>query len=135
MSDLSEYLAGELVDWFSQGNQMPTPPDPVYVTLFDDTGTELAGDLENGRVGLAAGTDWDRVGTDFQNAVEVNFGEALVDIANIEDVALYDAASGGNLLARYTKNDAPTDVSDGTRVFFGAGDLAFDVVDITESGA
>lgn len=135
MSDLSTYLAGEIVDWFSQGTQMPTPPDPVYVTLFDDTGTELNGDLQNGRVSVAAGTGWNETETGgaFENAAEIDFGDATVDIT-IQEVALYDSGTAGsnNELARYTIDGAPQSVSTGTRVFFPAGDVDFDPLDRTE---
>lgn len=134
MSDLSTYLSDELTAWMSQGDAMPTPPDPVYVTLFDDTGTELDGSFQNGRVSVAAGTGFSLVGTnDFENAAEVDFGEATADVT-IQDVALYDSDTAGsnNELARYAIDAAPQNVSTGTRVFFSAGDLNFDVLDRTE---
>jgi hypothetical protein len=46
-------------------------------------------------------------------------------------VALYDAASGGNEIARYALDES-FDVSTATRVFFPVGTLTFDVIDRTE---
>jgi hypothetical protein len=114
----------------SQG-VVASPPSDLYVTLFDDTGTELDGDLQNGRVQTSAGGDWGLVGTGFENSSEINFGEALADIT-IQDVAIFDAASGGNEIARYDIDSAPDDRNTGTRIFFPANDLSFDVVDRTE---
>jgi len=140
MTDFSAYLADLVNDWMSQGEAMPTPPDPVYVVLFDDVGSELTTSLQNGRVGVTAGTGWTKNGTDFENAAEIDFGENTSGgQITIQDVALYDSDTGGsdNELARYqieTSGGSPTtvNVSDGTRVFFAAGELDFDVVDRTE---
>jgi len=132
MSDFSVYSAGEVVSWLSQGT-VDTPPDPIFVTLFDDTGAELDGSLQNGRVSTTAGTDWDVVNTSFENAIEIDFGDATADIT-VQDVALYDSDTGGsnNELARYTIQSAPRNISSGTRVFFPASQLSFDVVDRTQ---
>lgn len=130
-SDFSVYTAGEVADWMSQGT-VSTPPSTVYVALFDDTNTEVSTDFANNRVAVSAGTGWTIVSTGFENAADVDFGEATVDVNNIQDVALYDAATGGNELARYTITEALFDVASGTIQRFLAGDLSFDVVDRTE---
>ena len=134
MSDLSAYLAGEIVDWFSQDGPMPAPPGTVYVTLFDDAGNEVDGDVQNGRVGLSTSdpAEWDRTNTAFENGVAVDFGEALSDIDNITDVGLYDSETGGNELARYELENAPVSVSEQTVVTFAEGELSFDVIDRTQ---
>jgi hypothetical protein len=119
------------VNWLSQGT-VDTPPTSIYVAVFDQSGTERSSDFLNGRVEVPAGSGWDVTDTAFQNAAEVSFGEASVDVNDIEDVALYDAATGGNELARYPHDDAPFDVADGTTHLFQAGDLQFDVIDRTE---
>jgi len=132
-SDFSTYTAAQVADWMSQGT-IEAPPGELWVTLFDDTGTELDGSLQNGRVQTAAGTDWDIVNTnDFTNNGEIDFGEATEDIT-IHDVAIFDSDTGGsnNELARYAVSTAPDTRSDGTRIFFQAGDLTFDVLDRTE---
>jgi len=130
MSDFSVFTADEIVNWMSQGT-VGTPPSDLYVTLFDDTGTELDDDLQNGRVQTATGTGWDVTNTSFENAAQIDFGEATADFS-IQEVALFDAATGGNEIARYAIATAPQDITTGTRVFFPAGDLSFDVIDRTE---
>lgn len=135
MSDLSVSLADELTDAVFK-DTAPTiqPVANVYVTLFDDQGNELNGDLSNGRVQTSP-SDWNKVTSNsVDNATQVDFGEALTDITNVQDVALYDSDSGGsnNELARYTLTDAPFDIASGSSVFFEAGDLTFDVIDRTQ---
>lgn len=132
MTDFSPYLAGEIVDWMSQGVDMPTAPTDIYVTVFDDTDTERDGSLTGARAAVPAGTGWTLVGTNFENTNDVTLGEASTDINNITDVALYDAETGGNQLARYTINEAPFTVADGSTLTFEAGELSFDVVDTSE---
>lgn len=131
MSDFSVYTAQQVADWMSQGT-VDTAPANVYVTVFDDTGTEQDSNFASARAETTAGTDWDSPGTDFENNTPISLGEASSDVTNIQDVALYDAATGGNELARYQLNDAPFDVSQGTVLSFDTGDLTFDVVDRTE---
>ena len=138
MSDFSTYTAQQVVDWMSQGT-VATPPTNLYVALFDDTNTEVSGDFANDRPATTTGADWTETGTndtDFENTSAIEFGEATVDVTNIQDVALFDdtLANGGNEIARYTLDDAdvPFDVSTGSTFSFNAGDLSFDVVDRTE---
>jgi hypothetical protein len=132
MSDFSVYTAGQIADWMSQGT-IETAPSDLYVTVFDDTGTERASDFAaGGRVSTATGTDWSIVATGFENANEVSFGEATADVANLQDIALFDAATGGNEIARYNLSGAPFDVSSGTTLAFPAGNISFNVQDRTE---
>lgn len=133
MSDFSVYTAETVADWMSQG-VVASPPSNLFVALFDDTGTEVSGSFANDRPSTAAGTDWTVVATGFENAGQITFGEATADVANISEVALFDAnlATGGNEIARYAIDNAPFDVSSGTILRFNAGDLSFDVVDRTE---
>jgi len=132
MSDFSVYTAGQIADWMSQGT-IETAPSDLYVTVFDDTGTERASDFASGgRVSTTTGTGWNIVATGFENANEVSFGEATADVANLQDIALFDAATGGDEIARYNLSGAPFDVSSGTTLAFPAGNISFDVQDRTE---
>jgi hypothetical protein len=115
----------------SQG-VVDTPPSDIYVALFDQGGTEVSTDFANDRVQTAAGTDWTTTGTGFENANLIDFGEATTDITDIQDVALFDAATGGNELARYDMDNSPFNIADGSSLEFLTGDLSFDVVDRTE---
>ena len=131
MSDFSVYTAGQVADWMSQGT-VATPPSTIYVALFDATGTEVSTDFQNDRVAVDAGTGWDVTNTAFENADVVDFGEATVDVSDIEDVALFDAETDGEELARYQMDDTPFNIASGSSLDFPAGDLQFDVIDRTE---
>jgi len=135
MSDFSAYTAGQTTDWMSQGT-VATPPTDVYVALFDDTDTEVSGDFANNRVQTTAGADWDYIDaseTSFENGVQIDFGEATVDVSNLQDVALFDdtLANGGNLIARYEMTDALFDIATGSKQIFEVGELEFDVIERT----
>lgn len=132
MSDFSVYTAGQIADWMSQGT-INTAPSNLFIALFDDTGAERSSDFASGgRVSTAAGTDWTIVSTGFENASDIQFGEATVDVTNVQDIGLFDASTGGNEIARYTMTDSPFDVSAGTSLTFTAGNVSFDVQDRTE---
>lgn len=131
MSDFSVYTANQVRDFLSQG-VVDTPPSNIYVTVFDQSGTEQSSNFAGARATTAAGTDWATNGTQFENASQITLGEATADVTNIQDVAIFDASTGGNLLARYDLADAPFDVSDGTVLLWDAGELSFDIVDRTE---
>ena len=133
MTDFSVYTAEQIRDWMSQG-VVASPPSNLYVAVFDDTNTERSGDFLNDRPQTTAGGDWDTPDTSFDNTNSIDFGEAEVDVNNLQDVALFDdtLANGGNEIARYQMGDAPFDVADGTNLIFNAGDLSFDVIDRTE---
>lgn len=132
MTDFSAYLAEEIVDWMSQNTQLDTPPTDLYVTVFDDTDTELSSNLTGARKAVSTSDDWTKNGTNFENANTISLGTASAELTNVTDVALFDASTGGNLIARYDINEAPFNVADGSELTFEAGDLSFDVVDRTE---
>ena len=132
MSDFSVYTAEQVADFMSQGT-IETPPSELYIAVFDDTGTERSSDFgSGGRVSTTAGTDWNIVGTGFENANDIDFGEATSDVTGLQDIALFDASTGGNEIARYALSGAPFDVSEGTTLAFPAGNISFDVQDRTE---
>ena len=134
MSDASTYTAQQFVNWLSQGT-IATAPDSIYVALFDDTGSEVSGDFANKRVQTTAGTDWNVTGTndtDFENANQIDFGEASVDVNNIETVRLYDdsLANGGNEITQTTLDNAPVTIAAGSNGAFETGSFTFDVIDV-----
>jgi len=132
MTDFSVYLATEIAEWMSQNTQLDTPPTALWVTVFDDTDTELDGNLTGARASVSTSGAWTLTGTDFSNANQISLGEASAELTNVTDVALYDAETGGNELARYQIDQAPFNVADGSELTFEAGELSFDVVDRTE---
>jgi len=128
-NDFSPYTAGEITDWLSQGVDMPTAPTELFVTVFDDTNTELDSSLSNAREGISTSGGWTKTGTAFENTNQVSLGEATANLTNIQDVALYDAATAGNQLARYTISNGPFDLADGSTLVFDPAELSFDVLD------
>jgi hypothetical protein len=138
MSDsLSGYLADQLVNWISKGNAFDSSPGSVYVTLWDDTDTELSSEFPNAREEVPtsgwtvtdSGSGFD---SRFENAVNIDFGEANSDVNNISRFAVYDASTGGNLLLTSPIDDSPFDVSSGTKVKFDAGNVSFDAIEYNE---
>ena len=129
-NDFGEDLAPAIAEFIADGTELFTPPTDVYVTLFDDDGNELNDDLENGRVAVATETGWTITGSEFENADEIDFGEASADIT-VQEFAFYDSDTEGsnNELIRADITDAPESFTDGTRVFFDAGELTTDILE------
>lgn len=129
-NDFGVDFATDITELFTAGTDI-TAPTTVYVTLYDDTGTELNASLQNGRVGVTVGSGWTANGTAFDNTNEVNFGEATADIT-VQEFALKDSDADDATATEYFRapiTDAPQDFADGTRVFFAAGDLDVDILD------
>jgi len=131
MSDFSVYTANQIIDWMSQGT-VAAAHSSLYVALFDSGGAEVTGDFLNGRAETTTGADWNEGTTSFENANNISFGEALSDVSNIQEVALFTAGTGGNEIARYELTGAPFSISEGSTANFAAGELEFDVIDRTE---
>ena len=130
MTDFSVYTAEQVVDWMSQGT-VETPPSNLYITLFDSGGNEVDDDFPNMRLETEP-ADWDVVDTSFENNTNLDFGEAADDVNDIVDVALFDAETGGNEIARYPVEDTPKDIAAGTNAIYLIGELSFDVRDRTQ---
>lgn len=132
-NDFGADFAAELTDYFVDGTDIPAAEATYYVTLYDDTGTELHGGLHNGRV--AVGTaDWTETDASaFENASEVNFGEVTATSnITVQEFAIKDTDADdatARVLVRATITDAPQEFAPGTRVFFSAGDLDVDILD------
>ena len=100
-SKFSDYVANALLGWVA-GTNMPTAPATVYMSLHDGNcgvngtgGTDVTATVRPaGRVAV----DWGAVATrQLKNDAVVDFGNADGP-CEIESVALWDAASGGNCL-------------------------------------
>lgn len=123
----SDYIENELLDHvLMQGDY--TSPTNVYIALSTadptDDASGLAEPSGNGyaRVSTAA-ADWDSAsGGSASNANEISFPEAIGNWGTITHFALFDAASGGNMLAHGSLS-ASWDVVNRTTVRFPAGDL------------
>lgn len=130
-NDFGNDLAESLTQYIAEGSDLPAAPATVYVTLYDDTGTELNADLQNGRVGVSTAGDWTVNGSFFENANEINFGEALADIT-VQSFALKDSDADDATATEFIRadiTDAPQDFATETRVFFAAGDLDVNILD------
>ncbi len=129
-NDFGVDFATDITELFTAGTDI-TAPTTVYVTLYDDAGNELNGDLQNGRVGVTVGSGWDATNTAFENTNEIDFGECTADIT-VQEFALKDSDADDATAKEYFRaniTDAPQDFADGTRVFFAAGDLDVDILD------
>lgn len=128
----SPYMAALIRDWISQEGQLPTPPTDLYVTLYDDQGNELSANLTGARAQVPASTGWTVTNTEFENTNEISLGEASTTIENVTDGAIFDAATGGNLLLRDELAEAPFNIADGTEFVFSPGDISADILDNSE---
>jgi len=124
MSDLSVY-AGDMVLGWIKGTQMDTPPESVWVALYDgdpddpDTpGAELTGTGGLSRKEVTFGTIVARYMLN-TNKVEFGIPDAEVTVACF---ALFDAEVGGN---RITKKmlAAPATFDNATMILFQPGKL------------
>jgi len=131
-NDFGADFAADLTDYLSQGTDLPTSPGTVYITLYDDAGNELNSSLQNGRVAVTTGTGFNEpTTTSFENANEIDFGEATSDITIQEFAIKKGDADDGNttIYARSDITNAPQDFTTNTRVFFEAGKLTVDVLE------
>lgn len=132
--DFADYLEGQIRDWMSQGSAMPTPPGSLWVALHTtapgespDGSTEVgAGDYD--RSAIPASTGWNTpTANSFDNANEINFGEATSDWGTLEATSLWDGPdSADNPLAAFNL-DSTIPVLSGDTFKFNAGDLDFSV--------
>lgn len=103
MGGFSDYWENEILDHlFSKGNY--TPP-AIYVGLStadpSDDGSGLAEPCDNGYARVATtGSDWNVAsGGAVANANDIIFPQATGSWGTITHFALFDAATGGNMLA------------------------------------
>lgn len=131
-NDFGADLASELTDYVVDGTDIGAAESTYYVTLYDDTGTELNGSLQNGRVGVDT-TAWSETATTaFDNDSEINFGEvtggSTITVQEFAIKDIDDTDANARVLFRADINNAPQDFADGTRVFFNAGELDVDIL-------
>jgi hypothetical protein len=146
MAAMTDYLENKLIDWLFRG-QTYTPPATPYVGLLtaapSDTGggTEVSTSATNyARVGVAAslanwaGTSVNTGGSvssgtngTTSNVSAITFGVPSAAWGTITHVGIYDAASGGNLLA-YAALTASKTVNNGDPApSFAANALTFQI--------
>jgi hypothetical protein len=126
MGSFADYWENEILDHlFGKGSY--TPPT-IYVGLSTadplDDASGLAEPSGNSyaRV-LTAGSDWNTAsGGTIDNANEITFPQASGSWGTLTHFALFDAASGGNMLAHGALSISKT-ISSGDTAKFAAGDL------------
>jgi len=126
MGSFSDHWENEILDHvFGKGTY--TPPT-IYVGLSTaDPGDDGAGLAEPSGNGYArvttAGTDWNAAsGGALDNATAIEFADATGDWGTVTHFALFDAASGGNLLAHGALNQSKT-MTSGDTARFATGEL------------
>lgn len=130
-SDLSAYFGNKIVRWLN-GNAMPTAPTALYMALFNGnpktSGSEVGSSINSGDprqpVTFAAVAS---------GAAHLLTSNVAVDWGNAENattfthVALFDADSGGNLLASKAVSGGSVGVLVNSSVKFQSGGITFNV--------
>lgn len=126
MGSFSDHWENEILDHlFGKGSY--TPPT-IYVGLSTadpgDDGTGLSEPTGNGYARMATtGTDWSTAsGGALDNASAIEFAEATGSWGTVTHFALFDASSGGNLLAHGSLSQSKT-IASGDTAQFAAGTL------------
>jgi hypothetical protein len=131
MGSFSDFLEDELLDHlFGCGTRNYTPPTDIYVALSTtdplDTGAGISEPVGNGYARAQTDeTDWDVATGDpstVDNGVDITFAEATGSWGTISHFALFDAVSGGNMLAHGSLS-ASKAIDNGDTAKFAAGDL------------
>lgn len=130
MAAFSDYLENAICNWL-RGTAMPSAPASLFVALFNgdptDTGTggtEVTATIRTaGRVAGPFGAPADGV---IKNSAVVSFG-AAAGSATVSHFALYDAASGGNMLVRGALSGGAQSIGANTNVSFPIDSLTVTV--------
>lgn len=127
MDALSIY-AGNLLLQFLNGDA-PSPPAGLYLALFDGDpktpGTEVTTSQRvAGRLAISMATPVDNL---WENSGAVDFGAAASGSWSLSHVAVFDAASSGNMLASRQIDGAPFAMQTGSIVYFAPGEIFFNL--------
>jgi len=127
MGSFGNYLENELLDHvFMKGDY--TSPTNIFVALSTADPTDDASGLAEPSGGSYArvstsGSDWDTAASGaLDNANAITFPTATASWGTITHFALYDASSGGNMLAHGALSASKV-VGNGDTAEFAAGDL------------
>lgn len=112
---LSDYVETSLYNALFRNTAFPTPPTSVYVACFTVAPTDVAGSgtevsggayarlaVSCGTSGSGAGSGWTvtaAAGT-VTNAADLLWAVCTASWGTIVSIGIFDASSGGNLLAR-----------------------------------
>ncbi|MCU0909790.1 MAG: hypothetical protein MUE98_00150 [Rhodobacteraceae bacterium] len=122
MSSFSDFLENELLDHVFR-NSAYSSPAAVYLALYTAAPTDAGGGTQVSGAGYArqAITFGAASGGAISNTSAVSFTASGGSFGTVVAVGIFDAASGGNLLA-WDDIDAAT-VGDGDTITFAIGDL------------
>ena len=133
MAAATDYLEAAVLDHVL-GNTAFTQPTTLYIGLFttatadDGTGTEVGAGVNYSRQTVAFGAATTVAGVSTaSNSADVEFGPATVsNWGTISHLAIFDAASGGNMLFHGALSVAKTiTVDDSLRI--GTGNLTIEL--------
>jgi len=135
MSDFTEYTATQFLDWLTQG-QINQPPSNIYVGLINPNGTEISGVFDQGRVETSASQDWNKNSqTEVANVSKILWQNPITSV-QVQSVGLFDSDlnTGGDILVKTEVDNAPINIlaSGDPDVRIQAGELVFDILDVTE---
>jgi hypothetical protein len=127
MGSFGDFWENEILDHvFGKGTY--TPPTNIFVALSTADPTDSGGSIAEPSGGSyarksTAPADWDTaVSGALDNANAITFVEATGSWGTISHFALYDALTGGNMLAHGTLT-TPKIIDNGDVASFTAGDL------------
>lgn len=129
MSGDSTYLAQAKLNWL-RGTAMPSAPAALYVALFNgdptDAGTGGAEVTTSVRAaGRVAATFGAPSAKSMANSAAVSFGNAANAVASVTHFAVFDAATGGNMLGSNALGSGAGAISAGAAVSFAVGALTW----------
>jgi hypothetical protein len=130
-SDLSAYFGNKIVRWLN-GNAMPSPPAGLYIALFNGnpktSGVEVGSSINSGspRKAVTFAAVASGAAHLLTSNIAVDFGLSEGP-ATFSHVALYDAASAGNLLASKATAGGPVSVLLNSAVKFQSGGITFNI--------
>lgn len=125
MTKFSDYAEGKIMDWVG-GIATPTGVTP-YVALFTSDPTDAASGTEVSGGSYARVNSsglWTRVANAISNNAQINFPVASAGWGTVTHAALFDAASGGNMLM-YCALVAGVTVNSGHQPYFATSNLQF----------
>ena len=127
MAGMSIYLENQLLGWI-KGANFAAAPAATYVALFNgdptdagSSGTDVTTTIRP--AGRVAATFGAITGQAISNAGAISFGSATAG-TNVTHFAIYDAGSGGNMLASAALSGGPQAIATGIIVSFASGALS-----------
>lgn len=131
-SDLTPYFGNKICRYLNDQADMPTRPTTLYIAIFNGnpktSGSEVGSSINSGNprqlvtfADIASG------------AAHLLTSDVAVDFGNSENavtfthIALFDAASSGNMYASKQASGAPISVLVNSSVKFQAGGITFNI--------